>query len=60
MENYGLLTFKETYILFDEKESSLANKQEIALVVAHECKGLILIFRCPFMVWKPGYNEILE
>ena len=36
MENWGAVTYRETAILFDEKNSALANKQWVALVVAHE------------------------
>ena len=36
MENWGAITYRESAILVDEKNSSTANKQWIALVVAHE------------------------
>ena len=36
MENWGLITYRENSLLFDEKNSSAANKQRIAIVVAHE------------------------
>lgn len=36
MENWGAVTFRETAILVDEKNSSLSNKQWIAIVIAHE------------------------
>ncbi|CAI0448373.1 unnamed protein product [Linum tenue] len=36
MENYGLVTFRETALLFDEQRSAAANKQRVAEVVAHE------------------------
>ncbi|KDP34065.1 hypothetical protein JCGZ_07636 [Jatropha curcas] len=36
MENYGLVTYRETALLFDEKHSAAANKQRVATVVAHE------------------------
>uniref|UniRef100_A0A0D9VDT6 Aminopeptidase n=1 Tax=Leersia perrieri TaxID=77586 RepID=A0A0D9VDT6_9ORYZ len=36
MENYGLVTYRETALLFDEKHSAAANKQRVAVVVAHE------------------------
>ncbi|RWS23543.1 Puromycin-sensitive aminopeptidase-like protein, partial [Leptotrombidium deliense] len=36
MENWGLVTFRETCVLFDEKNTSTSRKQWIALVVAHE------------------------
>lgn len=36
MENWGIITYRETALLFDEKNSSVANKQRVAVVVAHE------------------------
>ncbi|PSN54264.1 hypothetical protein C0J52_08616 [Blattella germanica] len=36
MENWGLLTYRETALLYDEKSSSMYNKENVAIVVAHE------------------------
>ncbi|KAJ1289420.1 hypothetical protein BS78_02G163000 [Paspalum vaginatum] len=36
MENYGLVTFREVALLFDEGSSSETSKQNIAITVAHE------------------------
>ncbi|XAR69944.1 Membrane alanyl aminopeptidase [Bertholletia excelsa] len=36
MENYGLITYRETALLYDDKHSAAANKQRVAIVVAHE------------------------
>ncbi|XP_051946265.1 LOW QUALITY PROTEIN: aminopeptidase A-like [Xyrauchen texanus] len=36
MENWGLITYRETNLLFDENESSSYNKQRVATVIAHE------------------------
>lgn len=36
MENYGLVTYRESALLYDEKNSAAANKQRVAIVVAHE------------------------
>lgn len=36
MENWGAVTYRETALLVDEQLSSTANKQWIALVIAHE------------------------
>jgi aminopeptidase N len=36
MENWGCITFREQAMLVDPKRSSLANKQYVAMVVAHE------------------------
>lgn len=36
MENWGLVTYRTAYLLFDEKNTSLKAKQQIAYVVGHE------------------------
>ncbi|XP_058986730.1 glutamyl aminopeptidase-like [Musca domestica] len=36
MEHWGLVTYRETALLYDEKVSSTANKQRVASVIAHE------------------------
>ncbi|XP_066915619.1 puromycin-sensitive aminopeptidase-like [Clytia hemisphaerica] len=36
MENWGLVTYRETCLLVDEKETSITAKQWVALVVGHE------------------------
>ncbi|MDO8639125.1 MAG: M1 family metallopeptidase, partial [Candidatus Daviesbacteria bacterium] len=36
MENWGAVTYRESTLLVDEERSSTANKQWIALVIAHE------------------------
>jgi aminopeptidase N len=36
MENWGLLTYKEANMLYDENHSPITNKQDIRNVIAHE------------------------
>ncbi|XP_068951266.1 glutamyl aminopeptidase [Petaurus breviceps papuanus] len=36
MENWGLITYRETNLLYDPEESSSSNKQRVAAVIAHE------------------------
>ena len=36
MENWGLITYRLTSLLYDEEKSSDSNKQWVAIVVAHE------------------------
>jgi len=36
MENWGLVTFRTVALLFDEKKSSVANKERVCTTVAHE------------------------
>uniref|UniRef100_A0A6Q2YLK6 Aminopeptidase n=1 Tax=Esox lucius TaxID=8010 RepID=A0A6Q2YLK6_ESOLU len=36
MENWGLITYREANLLYDENQSSSHNKQRVASVIAHE------------------------
>jgi puromycin-sensitive aminopeptidase len=36
MENWGLVTYRETALLIDSAQSSAVSKQTVALVVGHE------------------------
>ena len=36
MEHWGLVTFRETALLYNPTESSTANQKRVATVVAHE------------------------
>ncbi|NXG44487.1 AMPE aminopeptidase, partial [Psilopogon haemacephalus] len=36
MENWGLITYRETNLLYDPNESAASNKQRVAAVVSHE------------------------
>lgn len=36
MENWGLITYRETYMLYDPNVSSTADRQLVAVVIAHE------------------------
>jgi len=36
MENWGAITFRETAILVDDNQTSISNKQWVALVISHE------------------------
>ncbi|KAM9817543.1 aminopeptidase N-like [Neosynchiropus ocellatus] len=36
MENWGLITYRETALLYDPDSSSTGNKQRVATVIAHE------------------------
>ena len=36
MENWGLLTFRERFLMYDEAQSSAGAKLDVAIVVAHE------------------------
>lgn len=36
MENWGLITYQEGFLLYQEGVSSLLHKEDIATVIAHE------------------------
>ncbi|CAG9794645.1 unnamed protein product [Diatraea saccharalis] len=36
MENWGLITYRETALLYDKQQSSFLNKERVAEVIAHE------------------------
>ena len=36
MDNWGLILYRETEILYDPQETSSSSKQWVAIVVAHE------------------------
>ncbi|PIO76328.1 hypothetical protein TELCIR_01591 [Teladorsagia circumcincta] len=36
MENWGLITYRETALLYDERYYAPLNKERVAFVVAHE------------------------
>jgi glutamyl aminopeptidase len=36
MEHWGLVTFREVTLLYEEGTSSTANKQRVAMVIGHE------------------------
>ncbi len=36
MENWGAITFRDIYLLFDSKMTSVAAKKRIAMIIAHE------------------------
>ncbi|KAM5171352.1 aminopeptidase N-like isoform 1-T2 [Mantella aurantiaca] len=36
MENWGLVTYRETALLWDKNESSISNKERVVSVIAHE------------------------
>lgn len=36
MENWGLITYRETALLYDEEADPATSKQRVAVVIAHE------------------------
>lgn len=41
MENWGLVTYRETALLYDPETSANGNKQRIATVVSHELAHMV-------------------
>lgn len=48
MENWGLITYRETALLFNEGVSSEGNRQRVATVVSHELAHQV------WRKWKGG------
>lgn len=44
MENWGLVTYRETNLLYDPVISSNANKERTATIIAHELAHMVLVF----------------
>lgn len=41
MENWGLITYRETALLYDEEYSSNSNKERIATIIGHELAHMV-------------------
>ncbi len=41
MENWGLITYSEKYLLYDPSVYTLSNKRLVAVVVAHELAHMV-------------------
>src|SRR5205807_1637813 len=67
MENWGLITYRTTAVLFDEKTSDSRYKNRVAYVVAHgkvisrRLRHLSTKFNrtCPPVVRKPCYHGLV-
>ena len=43
MENWGLVTYRETALLYNEAENPQRSKQRVAIVIAHELAHQVII-----------------
>lgn len=50
MENWGLVTYRETALLYQPSVSTESNKQRIVTVVAHEFSHQVLT-NCPSLIF---------
>lgn len=41
MENWGLITYRETALLYDSQVSSNGNKERVASIIAHELAHMV-------------------
>lgn len=41
MENWGLVTYRETKLLYDPETSSIRNKEATATIIAHELAHMV-------------------
>lgn len=49
MENWGLITYRETALLYDSEVSSNGNKERVATIIAHELAHMVhpVLFTLP-------------
>lgn len=55
MENWGLITYRETALLYDSEVSSNGNKERIATIIAHELAHMVLLTLIP--LYCPIHNN---
>ena len=70
MENWGLVTYRETYLLYNPKTDTIRNKKLVSVVIAHELahhwaskflKISNFISKILFtLVWKFSHNGMVS
>ena len=51
MEHWGLITYKETALLFDENQVTASGKERVALIVAHELAHNVSILKVKLITY---------
>lgn len=51
MENWGLITYRETALLYDDKFSSSSNKERIASIIGHELAHMVSLYLTMSDTW---------
>ena len=44
MGNWGLITYRETALLYNEKSNSVTDQQLVAAVIAHELAHQVIVY----------------
>ena len=67
MENWGLITYREVAILYEEGKSSRSDKEYVAVVVAHELAHQVQkryltekIYSLIIVVWRPCHHGVVD
>ena len=66
MENWGLITYREVAILYEEGKSSRSDKEYVAVVVAHELAHQVETYLTKesnfsiTVVWRPCHHGVVD
>ena len=64
-EHWGLITYRETNLIYDSTSSSTTNKERVAMVIAHELAhqwfgNLVIFLFFIFLFWFDGKIPFFE
>jgi hypothetical protein len=67
MENWGLITYREKYVLYDSAIFSLKDRQRVTNIIAHELAHMVWLIddsakrtaHFYSVVRRPGYDEVV-
>ena len=59
MEDWGLVSFRSSYLLYDEKRVTLDQKKMITLVIAHELAHQVCYFSYLIFIFQRGSFVLL-